>query len=175
VEAIHVQVTQSVDIAANDAQTLDRASVLDRDVRLACKVIRKAWIYLAGDLYEVKENQHWELLGCDSFEAWLADPEIDLHPRHAYRMVQVWRELVVDRGVPPEALETVEVTKASVVLPAIRAGKATAEDALADAAALSRSDLQERYSGDLSAPLDAEQGAEFCSCPTCGKTHKAKR
>lgn len=167
--------THSVDIAANDAHTLERASVLDRDIRRCCQGIRRVWVHLAADLHEVHDNRAWEVLGYDSFEAWLADPEIDLHPRHVYRMIQVYRELVIDRKVPLGALETAEVTKVSVVLPALREGKVSAEEALSDAATLSRSDLQERYAGDPSAPLDAGQEAELCQCPTCGKSHRAKR
>lgn len=166
--------THSVDIAANDAQTLKRASVLDRDIRRACQGIRRVWIHLAGDLFEVHRDRSWELLGHDSFEAWLADPEIDLHPRHVYRMIQVYRELVHDGGVPVEALETADVTKVAVVLPALRAGKVDVAEALSDASTLSRSDLQERYAGDLSAPLKAETEPEWHDCPDCGRPHKAK-
>lgn len=153
-----------------------RASDLDRDVRRACQEIRRVWIYLAGDLYEVHHDRHWERLGFDSFEAWLADPIIDMNPRHVYRMMQVWRELVVDRGVPPEALEAAEVTKVAMVLPAIRSGQRTADEALSDASVLSRSDLHEGYvNGDSHAPLNAEDEPEFHDCPDCGRPHKAKR
>jgi hypothetical protein len=167
--------TQQVDIAANDAQTLDRAAVLDRDVRRTCQGVRRVWIHLAGDLFEVHRDRVWDLVGYDSFEAWLADPEIDLNPRHVYRMIQVYRELVEEREVPLEALEAADVTKVAVVLPALKRGDVTAEEALSDASTLSRSDLQERYSGDLKAPLDAEEEPEFCQCPTCGKSHRVKR
>jgi carbonic anhydrase len=167
-------VTIDVDIAANDALTHERASVLDRDIRRVCQEIRKVWIYLAGDLYEFHQDRCWELLGHDSFEAWLADPEIDMHPRHVYRMIQAWRELVVERGVTPASLEHVDVTKVSVVLPAIRAEKASAEDALADATMLSRSDLHDRYAGDLSTPI-APENEDWHDCPDCGRSHKAKR
>lgn len=166
--------THPVDIAANDAQTLDRASVLDRDIRRVCQGIRRVWIHLAGDLYEAHSDRAWEVLGYDSFEAWLADPEIDLHPRHVYRMIQAWRELVVERSVPPESLEAVEVTKVSVVMPALRAGKVDVDAALSDAQTLSRSDLQERYTGDLDAPI-APENEEWHDCPDCGRPHKAKR
>lgn len=132
------------------------------------------WIHLAGDLYEAHTDRVWEVLGYDSFEAWLAQPEIDLNPRHVYRMVQVWRELVVERDVSPETLDAAEVTKVAVVLPALRAGKTTVEDALADCATLSRSDLQERYAGNLQAPI-APEAEDWHDCPDCGKPHKAKR
>ena len=150
--------------------------MLDRDIRRCCQGIRRVWIHLAADLHEVHDNRAWEVLGHDSFEAWLADPEIDLNPRHVYRMIQVYRELVIDRRVPPGALEGAEVTKVAVVLPAIRAGTVTPEEALSDAATLSRSDLHDGYvTGNPRAPLAAENEPEWHDCPDCGRPHKAKR
>jgi hypothetical protein len=164
-----------MDIAANDARTLERAAVLDRDIRRTCQGVRRVWIHLAGDLFEFHRDRCWELVGHDSFEAWLADPEIDLHPRHVYRMIQVYRELVEDRAVPIEQLESADVTKVAVVLPALKRGDVTPDEALSDASTLSRSDLQERYSGDVRAPLNAEDEPQWHDCPDCGRPHKAKR
>jgi hypothetical protein len=99
------------------------------------------------------------VLGYDSFAEWLAAPEIDLGYRQSMRLIESYREMVVERGVSAGALELADVTKVAVVLPAVKRGDVSAEDALSDAQTLSRSDLEDKYRhSDPNAPLDA--GAE---------------
>jgi hypothetical protein len=160
------------DLAATDRQVLDRAAQLEREIQLGVRSIRAAWVLLAERLYEFHRDDAWQVLGYDSFSEWLACPEIDLGYRQTMRSIEAYREMVIERGVSAGALELADVTKVAVVLPAVKAGRVGAEDALSDAQTLSRSDLQEKYSGDVNGPLDAETEPEWHACPDCGRAHR---
>lgn len=163
------------DLAANDRGTLERAAELEREIQIGCAFIRQAWVLLAERLYEFHRDDAWQVLGYDSFNEWLASPEIDLGYRQSMRLIESYREMVVERGISSGLLELADVTKVAVVLPAVKRGDVTAEDALADAQSLSRSDLEDKYRhSDPNAPLDP--GAEeWHDCPDCGRPHKAAR
>jgi hypothetical protein len=55
-------------------------------------------------------------------------------------------------AVPPAELLALEPSKLDVVLPAIESSKVTLDEALGDVAALSRSDLREKYMGPKAEP-----------------------
>lgn len=162
------------DLAANDRQTIDRAAELEREIAIGCAFIRQAWVILASRLYEFHDDRAWEVLGHDSFGEWLAGPDVDIGYRQAMRLIEAYREMTVERGISAEKLELADVTKVAVVLPAVRRGDVSAEDALADAQTLSRSDLAEKYGGNPNARLDAESEPELHACPECGRVHRTK-
>lgn len=144
--------------------------------------IRGAWVLLARDLYEFFSDQLWQKLGHDSFEAWLASPDIELSRRWVYELIAQYRELVVLRDVEPERLQSLEPSKVQLVLPAIRRKQVTIGAALADVETLSRNDLRERYgpqgagttrtaagsAPDTSTRYDAEAEPMFVRCHVCG-------
>lgn len=126
---------------------------------------RRSWVPLAGRLYEFHRERAWEQRSYESFNEWLAQPEISIPRGDAYAMIGAWRELVVGREVPPVDLQELDLSKLAVVLPAIRAGKDW-QEALADCRELSRSDLRAEYQH--TEPV--EQGPP---CPACGRPMKA--
>lgn len=151
---------------------IERAHLLYREVVAGCRAIRQAWILMASLLYEMRESQLYRLLDYDSFERWLASPEISLSRSHAYALIGAYQEFVIERGLDMEMVGAIEASKLAETLPALRAGEVTAEDALADAEALSRSDLREKYRHDRGG-LDAE--AEAAVCPACGQRVRGGR
>jgi hypothetical protein len=162
------------DLAATDAGVVEEASRLEREILDTCLRIRATWVELAGQLYTFHEDRCWEVLGYDTFEEWLASPDIDISRRHVFKLIEAYRELVIERGVSTDALGETEVTKVGTVLPAIRRGDVSTEDALADVKALSRTDLVERYK-DPNASLDAESEPEWAVCEACGSRYKVGR
>ena len=131
--------------------------------------IRRAWNLLAADLYEFHEQTMWQTLGYESLEEWLASPEVELGRRHVFGLIEVYRDLVINRQIDPEELGQADVTKVRAVLPAIKRGDVEVVDALADCEALSRSDLSEKYGkGRPNERLDAEAEPEKTNCPRCG-------
>lgn len=138
--------------------------------------IRDQLVEFIRDVYEFKDKHLFRKLGKTSFNEWLADPEVDLpvERRMLFVYLQVWRDLVVERGMDPELLKTAPITKVAEVSPAIRRG-ADADRALADAHALTRQDLHHRYRNtdpvegpDNSSKYDGQAEPEYVSCPACG-------
>jgi hypothetical protein len=78
---------------------------------------------LGERLYQFQQARDWQALGYHSFEEWLASPEIELGRRHVFSLMEAYRTVVVEQGVPREELEDTEITKVAEVLPAIRRGK----------------------------------------------------
>jgi hypothetical protein len=122
---------------------------VDQRIRLKVRQMRGLWVELAAELHDFHDRKLWRALGCDSFEAWLNDPEFegDLGRRWVYELIAVYEQLVVERGVDPSRLQRLHVSKVREVLPAIRRQQAPLDEALADAETLSRPDLEIRYRG----------------------------
>lgn len=142
----------------------------DREFQQGIAMANTVWLMVAEIAYELHEQRAWELLGYDTLNAWLAEPERGLQRRQFFRLVELWREYVVVRGVGADTLEGIEVSKAMEVLPAIKAGKVSIEEALEDARSMGFRDLRETYSpnGDSHDP----DPTPFCECKACGNTHR---
>lgn len=148
---------------------MDRAHATAEQIKAGCRAIRTAWLMLGGYLCEFIEDRMWEPLGHDTLDEWLATPGVELKRTHARRAARVYRELVLEREVPPAELEGQAITKLDVVLPALKAGKVSWEDAKADCEALGRRDLERRYAGgEVNGKLDPAAEPERTQCPTCG-------
>jgi hypothetical protein len=111
-------------------------------------------------------------------DAYLMDPDVELERRYAYDLLAMHRQLIVDRGIDPSRLQELQISKVREVLPAIRRGMVTVDEGLADAASLTRPDLEERYRGkasdgvtagpDTSSVVRTAAEPEWKRCPTCG-------
>lgn len=152
---------------------IQQAFDLERGIISDLKDMHTLWGRLAEKLYVFVEERAWKLRSCDSLEEWLAGPDIELGRTQVLRLVRVYRSLVVEHRVPLEDLEGLSLSKADVVLPAIRAGRKSTDEALSDARSMTRADLVVEYDGDPTG-FDAEQEPAFCECSTCGKVHRPK-
>lgn len=147
-----------------------------RDIRN----IRKQWVALAAKLYDFNTSRLWVTLGYESLDHWLATPDVELSRRTYYNLIEAHRELVVERGVDPSLLGSVDVTKVAEVLPAVRRGHVSVDIALADCEVLTRNDLRDKYSG--REPLEPQGAIEdqpiradhfhYEKCPQCGAKTK---
>lgn len=151
---------------------------------LGCiQAIRSAWVTLAADLFQFQQADMWRDLGHRSFEEWLAGPDIDLERRYVYSLIAMHRELVVNRGVEPARLEPVPVSKVGDVLPAIRRGQVSVEEALSDAQTLGREDLRIKYTGtasptpgtpDTGTQVHTDSEPRFGICHACGSRYQLR-
>lgn len=162
-------------------QQAEVAHKIETRIKQTARAMRTHWIRMAEDLFRFQQMEMWRHLGHDSFDAWLADPEVALERRWTYQLIATWRELVVRRNVDPVKLERVEPSKVQEVLPAIRRGYIDIEEGLADAESLSRTDLRQRYGPqgigtqaspngakpDTSTRYDAGAEPQYVRCPTC--------
>src|SRR5689334_16689551 len=166
-------------VRTDDKQLVAKVSKLDRQIVEGIQMINTAWQMLAGLLYDFNEQRGWELLGYEQGQAglntWLAEPDRGMQRRHYFRLIEMHRELVVARGVGADTLGGIEVSKAIEVLPAIKAGRVSVEEALADAREMGWRDLREdeRYGGAGRNGHDADP-AELHECPICGKSHRSQ-
>lgn len=151
-----MQVLDPGDATPSQAQ---RAFEVEQRIKHNIGQLRTVWILIAEDLYEFNKLQMWRDLGHVSFDEWCAGPDVDLSRRMVFNLIQIWRELVVGRGIKPKQLANVPTSKVTDILAAVRRGFVDPEDALADCRTLGRDDLRERYKL-LSTPAGArEDGA----------------
>lgn len=160
-----------------------RAHEVHTQIVKGMRAIKRQWIDLAGLLYEFGVKEMWRDLGYESQEAWLADPEVDIERRKFFEHTGAWQQLVIDKGVRPEDLRTLHVSKVAVVVPAIRRGQVTVEEAFSDCETLSKSDLSLKYSGqasktpgkpDTSTRIHAELEPMYRKCDSCGGSGRVK-
>jgi hypothetical protein len=154
---------------------------VDQRIRGNVRRMRGMWVELAEDLTRFHRAEQWRDLGHTSFEAYLADPGLELNRRWVYNLIAAYQQLVIDRGVDAERLKHIHVSKATEILPALRRDQVTVEEALSDAETLTKDDLVTRYRGTASStpgrvePSQLEPEREpsprhTARCPTCGQT-----
>lgn len=157
---------------------------IDQRVRLNLKAMRGMWVQLAQDLHRFNRSELWRDLGHDSFERWLMDPGLELERRWTYNLIATYEQLVVQRGVEPARLAELQVSKVGEVLPAVRRGQVSVDEALEDAAQLRRPDLELKYRGagadgvsagpDTGTAVRTEREPVWKTCPHCGSTYQAR-
>jgi hypothetical protein len=172
------------DIEPRSAQEVAAEHAYNVECRIKATVrqMRQAWSELARDLYEFYSASLWRDLGHDSFEEWMAGPDIEVQRRWAYELISIYRELVVLREVRMSDLAEIEPSKLQEVLPAVRRDQVTVAEAMADAKSLSKNDIRERYrpggagttpsangsKPDVSTRYEALHEPAYVRCPTCG-------
>jgi hypothetical protein len=90
-------------------------------------------------------SEGWTALGFESLSEYLAAPEVTLSRSEFYRLASIWERYVLDGGLDPMALQSAGPSKLEVPLPALEAGVVSAEQAVADAASMTRADLRKHY------------------------------
>lgn len=143
--------------------TPDTAYELEAEIIAKRAGQMSTWVPLADALHRFHEAHGWELRGCDSFNEWLGQPEVWISRAEAYGHIAAWRELVLERGVHPDRLAVLDPSKVQVVVPSVRRGDVTVDEALSDCEVLSRSDLREKYQS---------TSASYRTCPACGQRVK---
>lgn len=146
-----------------------KAFKVEEKIKSGVGAIKQVWIALAGHLHEFYTGRMWLALGHEKFEEWLGTPEIGLQRSQTYQLIEIYEELVVKRGVSQEELAALEMSKLSVILPALRKDEVELEDALADCESLSRSELREKYGQSVPA-----ERIPLTECEQCGKMCRNK-
>ena len=112
---------------------------------LECKAtIEYTFLSLGKELAEFDEMQRWEMLGYNSFAAYLADPDVDISPRTAYRIIRV-HKMAIRYSILPSAAIEVGSTKLDML--ASHVNEENLEELLNKASALSRKDLRAELDG----------------------------
>lgn len=124
---------------------VNEAAADEQEIKAGLKDARYGLWRAAEALYRFTEHTAWLALGYETIGEWLADPDITLTRATYYRMVDAWREYAVVREVDVSTLRLLDLTKAAIAIPALKAGKATTEDVVSDVEVLGARDLREKY------------------------------
>lgn len=130
----------------------DNAFRLDAGIRDGIRRTAKELWALSAFVYEFHEGACWALLGYDTLDEYLAQPDVTMSRTQFFRLSKVYRDLVIVRKIPVAKLEEIDPSKVHEVAPAIVRGDVKAADALADAKELGARDLRDKYRRDTPAP-----------------------
>lgn len=121
---------------------------------------------LAMHLYVIREEKLWKLIdeSLTSFEEYLETYRFGMWSRRkSFALIGQIKDLVAGHKIDIKELAEAGWTRVEVVRPAVRRGLVKAEEALADAKALSYRDLRRKYGS-----LDAQAGGSLPPvCPSC--------
>lgn len=109
----------------------------------------------AEGCYELQKSEGWIALGYESLSEYLASPEITMSRSEFYRLAKIYERYMLEGKVAPIALQAAGPTKLEVPLPALEQGVVDAEQAVADAASMNRTDLRKHYAALLANGEDA--------------------
>ena len=101
--------------------------------------IEANFITLARLLTENLENAYWKMLGHDSFESFIASPEIGFSRSKVYGLIQIYRLYVKQLNVSSSDLVEVGTTNLLLIAPVVERDK---DGWIAKAKTLSKSDLK---------------------------------
>lgn len=124
---------------------IDRAFRCEQRIRKAMVTGNKALWELAKATYELHESGGWTLLGYDSLEDFIGQPEIGMRRSQFFSLSKLWRDMVEVKKLPLDDLKQIEPSRVKEVAPAIMRGDVKPSKALADAKALSVRDLRTEY------------------------------
>ncbi len=119
---------------------------------------QKISIYTGEVLYEIKKNQQYRLLGYDTFESYLASPELSFSRSAAFMMISIYQRFILELKVQPVGLLEADISKLEVIRPYVTSSNV--DELLNDAIALSRSDLKKNIAERFDKP---ELAKEFVS------------
>lgn len=111
--------------------------------------IEKNYLEAARELCDAFADRDWQHLGFDSFNAYVADPDgINRSPRTAMQLMEVYERYIITCNLEAAPLLMAGWDKLHRLLPFVT--KDNARELVADAGALSRSDLIKKYGGPTS-------------------------
>jgi hypothetical protein len=131
--------------------------------------VEASGILMGQMLYEIQEKELFKTLGYDTFEQYLADPELSFGRATAYKLKKIYKQWVLDYGYNIDELEKIGQERL------LEAGKvATPENQkewLIKATSLSMSDLvlEVRETAGNDGHTDFVPAPRLIRCAVCGK------
>jgi len=119
----------------------DQAFQIDLHLRQIRRSINENFLTLAQLLKEVRDKRYWQTLEYDSFNAYIAQPDLSLQRSSVYDLIAIYEKYVEGYGVQPAGLSNMDWTKLAETLPYVN--KRNHEEMIEKAGSLSRSDLRE--------------------------------
>lgn len=94
-------------------------------------------------LYEIRENKYYETLDYQTFNSYLAQPELGFSQRQAYYLISIYEKLSLQLGVSTATIAEIGEARSIAILPHIT--PENKEEMVNEAINLSRSDLIKKY------------------------------
>lgn len=105
----------------------------------------KCFLEIGKELCEFQQLEQWRDLEYNSFNAFLADPDVNISRRTAYRMMRIWKQYVIEMNIQTEKLIAIGGTKLDMIASHVDQGNV--DRWLNTAATLSKSDLKAELDG----------------------------
>lgn len=113
----------------------------NREAIIALKnVIGRDFLTMGHLLWTNKKENYWRSLGHESFDEFIAEPEVGLSPSMVYGVMQVYETFILKLARPVDEVAQIDYTKLTAIVPVTNAENV--RDWLDKAANLSRSDLR---------------------------------
>jgi len=120
--------------------TVAKAFKIDQEIKQLKVRVNSGFLDLARLLKDIKDDKLYESLGYETFESYIAQPELGFDRSSVYRFIQIYDKFVIELGVAPGRLVLTDWTKLRTILPCVN--KSNVKELLAKAESLSRSDLR---------------------------------
>jgi len=160
-------------LTMNEIITADYAHKIDQRIKNLRYSIDSGFLDLAKSLKEVRDEKLYKLLNMETFEAYIAQPELAFERRSVYAFIQIYETFVEKYNVHPDALLEAGWTKLSKIIP--YTNDKNHDQLLEKATSLSRSDLDEELV-EQGYITKKEQETQYVECPFCHKVfHPTKR
>ena len=76
----------------------------------------QTFLGLGQELYHFEREKQYLLLDYPSFNSYLADPDINIAPRTAYRLKGVYQKYILEMGMEPDRLRLIWASAAGMFI-----------------------------------------------------------
>lgn len=131
------------------------AYVLHEQVVVARNSLAVNMVELGRLLYEVREKKTYEALDYQTFNSYLAMPELGFSQRQAYYLISIYEKMALQMGIPAETIAQIGEAKSIIIKDHI--SEENKEEIINEAICLSRADLIAKY-GKPKAHTEQDEG-----------------
>ena len=125
----------------NKVSVADRAFITDLHLRQLKVETNKNFLLMAKLLKQIRDEKFWQILEYESFESYIAQPELGFDRTSVYRFIGIHEKFIDELNVPPVELSKYDYSKLDLIKPHIT--KENQEELLSLASGNSKSDLRE--------------------------------
>ena len=138
------------------------AEINDRQIKELKIHVNVSWLKMGQLLYECQKNKHYLKHGCDTFETYIAQPELAFKRASVYSLIGIYKDFILTHHLPMSDIGDIDQKKLEMIRPQLKSGNV--EDLLAKARTLSRSDLYAELT-----PQHECQPVQITQCSICHK------
>jgi hypothetical protein len=121
-------------------EPVDSAFIRGEKIKSLKHDAERTFLELGQELYEFVQCRDFKALGMDTFEEWIAQPDVNISRTLAYRLMGIYETFVLQYEVPLAGLLEAGTTKLDKIRPQV-VDKMSALKWVNTASALSKSDL----------------------------------